>query len=367
MEKFSSAKLSVSIPTSKSRKTNMGIDSKTLQRILFIPLILFCVAACDSGQRSPKQAETNNLEKKYKIATLVKVDGIPWFARMRTGVMRFAQDTGQDAFMVGPAKADGTLQAQMIDELIQQGVNAICIVPFSVPAVESSLKRAREKGIVIVAHEASNMLNADVILEPFDNRAWGAHLMDELALRMNHTGYYAVMVGGYGSQSHMEWLHAATSRQLEKYTDMKLVSDAIEDHDNPARSFARARELLEKFPELRGILGFTMVSAPSAALAVETAGRQSTVSVVGVSLPSACKSYLEEGSLETISFWDPADAGYAMNMAALMILKNGKIHNGTDLGVKGYKNIRVDPHRSNLFFGKGWIDVTKANMVNYAY
>jgi simple sugar transport system substrate-binding protein len=367
MEKFSSAKSSVSIPTSKSRRTNMGIDSKTLNRILLIPLILFCVAACDSNTRSPKQAETNNLEKKYKIATLVKVDGIPWFARMRTGVMRFAQETGQDAFMVGPARADGPLQAQMIDELIRQGVDAICVVPFSVPAVESSLKKARETGIVIVAHEASNMVNADIILEPFDNRAWGIHLMDELAMYMKHKGPYAVILGSYGSQSHMEWLGAAISRQLEKYPDMKLVSDAIEDHDNPARSFARARELLETFPELRGILGFTMVSVPSAALAVETAGRQETVNVVGVSLPSACKSYLEEGSLETISFWDPADAGYAMNMAALMTLRGIKIHNETDLGIRGYQNIREDQRKSNLFFGKGWIDVTKANMVNYAY
>jgi simple sugar transport system substrate-binding protein len=367
MEKFSSAKLSVSIPTSKSRKTNMGIDSKTLNRILLIPLILFCVAACDSGQRSPKQAETNNLEKKYKIATLVKVDGIPWFARMRTGVMRFAQDTGQDAFMVGPARADGALQAQMIDELIQQGVDAICVVPFSVPAVESSLKKARGKGIVIVGHEASNMVNADIILEPFDNRAWGIHLMDELALYMNHSGPYAVIVGGYGSQSHMEWLDAAISRQLEKYPDMRLVSDAIEDHDNPARSFARTRELLERFPELRGILGFTMVSSPSAALAVEITGRENTVNVVGVSLTSACRSYLEAGSIKAISFWDPADAGYAMNMAALMILKGLNIHNGTDLGATGYQSIRVDQSKSNLFFGKGWIDVTRANMVKYPF
>ncbi|MFH0959000.1 MAG: substrate-binding domain-containing protein [Pseudomonadota bacterium] len=343
---------SVSISVSKSRETNTVMVSKTLKRILLITLILFGAAACDTSTQSPKQTQPNNLEKRFKIATLVKVDGIPWFARMRVGVMRFAQDTGQDAFMVGPARADGTLQAQMIDELIEQEVDAICIVPFSVPAVESSLKKAREKGIVIVAHEASNMLNADVILEPFDNVAWGSHLMDELASRMNHTGTYAVIIGGYGSQSHKEWLEAAISRQLEKYPDMKLVSDAIEDHDNPARSYARVKELLEKFPDLRGILGFTMASAPSAALAVETAGRQDTVNVVGVSLPSACKSYLEEGSLETISFWDPADAGYAMNVAALMTLRGTKIHNGTDLGVRGYQNLRENRLKSNLFLGR---------------
>jgi simple sugar transport system substrate-binding protein len=341
--------------------------TKIIARILWIPLILLSIGACNSSKESPKQPASFNPEKIYRIATLVKVEGIPWFARMRTGVRRFAEDTGQDAFMVGPAKADGALQARMIDELVRQGVNAICIVPFSVPDVEASLKKARDRGIVVVAHEASNMLNADVIIEPFDNRAWGIHLMDRLAQFMARSGPYAVILGSYGSQSHMEWLEASISHQLEKYPDMKLVSDAIEDHDNPARSYARSRELLEKFPDLLGILGFTMVSCPSAALAVETTGRQNTVNVVGVSLPSACQSFFEADSLKAISFWDPADTGYAMNVAALMILKGMQVHDGTDLRANGYHSVRMDTLKSNLFFGKGWIDVEHANIAEYPF
>jgi simple sugar transport system substrate-binding protein len=157
----------------------------------------------------------------------------------------------------------------------------------------------------------------------------------------------------------MEWLHAAVSQQVEKYPNMKLLTDAIEDHVNSARSYAIAKELLSKFPGLKGILGLTTVSCPSTALAVETAGLQDKVSVVGVSLVSACKSYLEAGSLKMISFWDPADAGYAMNEIALKLLQGEKIHAGTNLKANGYRDLRQDNAKSNLFFGKGWIDVTK--------
>jgi simple sugar transport system substrate-binding protein len=345
----------------------MGKTTKIFSQILLLSLIVFALAACDSKQESSRQPAPPIPEKKYKIATLVKVDGIPWFARMRTGVTRFADTTGQDAFMVGPARADGTLQAQMIDELVNQGVNAICIVPFSVPAVEPALKMARKKGIVIVAHEASNIENADVIIEPFDNKAWGCHLMDELASCVQRHGPYAIILGSYGSQSHMEWYRAAVAHQLEKYPDMKLATEAIEDHDNPARSYARAKGLLSRFSDLSGILGFTMVSCPSAALAVETAGLKNKVSVVGVSLVSACKSYLADGSLKKISFWDPADAGYVMNKIALKLLQGGKVKAGDDMGVKGYHDLRQDMAKPNLFFGKGWIDVTKENMANYPY
>ena len=135
----------------------------------------------------------------------------------------------------------------------------------------------------------------------------------------------------------MEWRDAAVSHQLEQYPEMKLVTDAVEDQDNAARSYAQAKDLLTRFPNIKGILGLTMVSCPSSALAVETLGLRNMVSVVGVSLVSACKSYIETGSIKAISFWDPAEAGYAMNEAALKLLQGQKIHTGTNLGAKGYQ------------------------------
>ncbi len=56
-----------------------------------------------------------------------------------------------------------------------------------------------------------------------------------------------------------------------------------------------------------------------------------------------------------------------MNMAALMILKGMQVHDGTDLGVNGYHSVRMDALKSNLFFGKGWIDVDRANIANYPF
>lgn len=340
---------------------------RTFIKIILLFVVICGLVGCDTDLQRQKTESTPIPEQKFKIATLVKVDGIPWFARMRVGVEKFARETGQDSFMIGPAKADGALQAQMVDELIKQGVNAICIVPFSAAAVEPALQRAKQKGIVLVAQEAANLEHADVIVEPFDNRAWGKHLMDELASSMNEQGDYAIILGSYDSQSHMVWRDAAISHQLEHYPEMRLVTDTIEDHDNAARSYAKAKDLLIRFPGLRGILGLTMVSCPSSALAVETLGLRNKVSVVGVSLVSACKSYLETGSIKEISFWDPAEAGYAMNEVALKLLQGKNIHTGTNLGAKGYHNLRQDKLKQNLFLGRGWIDVTTKNMANYPY
>lgn len=346
---------------------NMKVALKILAQALLLSLVMSALTACSTEPQKLGIKAPPVPKKKFRIATLVKVDGIPWFARMRVGVDRFAWETGQDSFLVGPPRADGALQAQMVDELIKQGIDALCIVPFSASAVEPALKRARERGIVVVAQEAANIEHANIIIEPFDCRAWGKHLMDQLAASMNEQGDYAIILGSYHSQSHVEWCDAAVSYQLERYPEMKLVTDPVEDHDNAARSYAEAKDLLTKFPNIKGILGLTMASCPSSALAVETMGLKNRVSVVGVSLVSACKSYLETGSIKAISFWDPAEAGYAMNEAALKLLQGQEIHTGSDLDAKGYLSLRRDKTRHNLFFGQGWIDVTKQNMGNYPY
>lgn len=108
-----------------------------------------------------KELITSAEGKTYTIATVVKVDGIAWFDRMREGVDQFKDDTGNDTYMVGPSQADAAAQVQMIENLIAQGVDAICVVPFSVEAVEPVLQKARDKGIVVITHEASNIKNAD--------------------------------------------------------------------------------------------------------------------------------------------------------------------------------------------------------------
>ena len=95
----------------------------------------------------------------YTIATVGKIDGISWFNRMREGVEKFGQDTGNDTFMISPAQADAAQQVQIIENLIAQGIDAIAVALFSLEALEHVLKKAREAGIIVVVHEASSQEN----------------------------------------------------------------------------------------------------------------------------------------------------------------------------------------------------------------
>ena len=140
-------------------------------------------------------------QKTYNIPTIVKIAGIQWFNRMDTGVKKFAADTGNNSYEVGPAKADAQLQVQLVEDMIAKKADAITVVPFSPESLEPVLEKARAAGIKVVTHEASNIKNADWDLEAFQNVDYGKHQMDLLADCMHGEGQYAVFVGSLTSKN----------------------------------------------------------------------------------------------------------------------------------------------------------------------
>lgn len=344
--------------------------------IVTIICMLFATMGCgQKGESSDLKKEVNQSSdvkkedqskdaKKFKFVTVVKISGVSWFDRMEQGIKKFASDTGINAIQVGPQKADAALQVQLIEDLIAQKVDAICVVPNSPEALEPVLKKARDAGIVVIAHEGSNLKNIDYDIEAFDNKSYGEHLMENLAKFMGNSGDYAVFVGSLTAKTHNEWVDAAINLQKEKYPNMKLAVDKIESQEDQMIAYSKTRELLKANPKIKGIQGSSSSDAPGIALAVEEMGLAGKVHVVGTSLVSLSGKYLSGGSCDLISFWDPSDSGYLMNKLAQMVLEKKEIKNNMDLGIKGYNGVVLN---GKVLSGKAWVDVTKDNMSDYNF
>jgi simple sugar transport system substrate-binding protein len=308
--------------------------------------------------------------KTYSIATVVKVDGIAWFDRMRDGVKQFKSDTGQDTWEVGPSQADAAAQVQIVENLIAQGVDAICIVPFSVEAVEPVLKKAREHGIVVISHEASSIQNVDYDIEAFDNKAYGAKLMEVLGKQMGGKGKYVATVGSLTSKSQNEWIDGAIAYQKEHFPGMSLATNRFETYDDANQDYNKLKEALTTYPDVTGILGAPMPTSAGAGRLIAERGLKGKVFFAGTGLVSVAGEYLKNDDINYIQFWDPAAAGYAMNELAVMVLdkKKADIKAGLDLGLPGYTSVQApDAAKPNLLFGSGWVGVTKANMNDYNF
>ena len=203
---------------------------------------------------------------------MVKIAGIQWFNRMEEGVKQFAADTGDDAFLVGPAQADPQQQVALLEDMIAQGVNALAVVPMSPEALEPVLGRAMQQGIAVITHEAAAQQNTNWDIEAFQNEDFGANLMERLATCMGGEGEYAVFVGSLTSQTHNQWVDGAIAYQKEKYPNMTLVGDKNETFDDQQNAYAKAQEVLRAFPNVKGFQGSASTDVAGIGLAIEERG-----------------------------------------------------------------------------------------------
>ncbi len=303
------------------------------------------------------------------IATVVKISGIPWFNRMETGVKEFAASTPTvNASQSGPATADAAQQLKIIDDLVARKVNALAVVPMDPAVIEGALKRALDRGIVVVTHEADNQKNTNANIEAFDNAAYGAALNERLASCMGKQGKWTSFVGSLGSRTHLQWVDAG-AKNAEKYAGMKLVDAKNESFDDANKTYEKAKEILRKHPDIRGFQSSAGNDVIGIGRAIEEAGLAGKVCLVGTGLPNPSAKLLDSGAITAIGFWDPKDAGIAMNKAAMLLLEKKPLTNGINLGVKGYEKVSVSkgPGVGLLLVGNAMVIADKSTYKNYLF
>lgn len=312
----------------------------------------------------PTAAPAAAASKPLNFTTVVKIAGINWFNRMETGVTAWGKEKGVNATEVGPAQADAAQQIPIIEDLIAKKVDALCVVPMDPAQLDPVLKKAMDAGIKVVTHEASNQKNMDFDIEAFDNKAFGAGLMDRLAKVMGEEGEYAVFVGSLGSKTHIEWVDGAIEQQKAKYPNMKLYGDKNESFDDADKAYQKAKEILAANPNIKGFQGSASTDVAGIGRAVEEAGLQDKIAVVGTSLPSIAGDLLQTGAIDAIGFWDPAVAGAACNQIALMLIQGKTVGEGTDLGIDGYNKLKAV---GNVLYGDAAVYVDKTNAKDYPF
>jgi simple sugar transport system substrate-binding protein len=327
------------------------------------------LTACSSGGAQSVSSSAPAKDKNYTIAVVPKDSTNPWFVRMETGVKKFATDSGLNVYQKGPSETDATMQAQVIQDLIAQKVDAIAVVPVDPGALETVLKEAMDAGIVVVTHEGASQQNTMFDIEAFDNAAYGGFIMDNLAEAMGSEGTYTTMVGHVTNASHNEWADGGVAQQKAKYPNMKLLEaePRVESQDDGEQAYQTAKELLKKYPDLKGIMGTSSFDAPGIARAIDELGLKGKVFTAGTGMPAANKKILVDGSVSALTLWDPADAGYAMAALAKKILDGDKIEGTVNLGVKGYEDMKFSAKNPKVLEGKGWIVINKDNVDQFGF
>ena len=306
----------------------------------------------------------------YEIVVVPKDSSNPWFVRMKAGVDEYAAlNEDHEIYQKGTDEIDATKQAQLVEDLIAQGVDAICVVPVDIESMDAALKKAKDAGIVVVAHEGAALTNVDYDIEAFSNAGYGQFIMDNLAAAMGEEGVYTTMVADLTNGSHNEWADAGVAYQKEAYPNMTLLEamPRVESHDNGDTAYNVAKELFKTYPELKGIMGTSSFDAPGVARAIEELGLVDKAFTSGTGMPADNAELLKSGVVKSLTLWDPALAGEAMISLAIKVLDGEEIGDVVDLGVEGYTAMSFREGSTSVLEGEGWITIDAANVDSFGF
>ena len=263
--------------------------------------------------------------RKLTIAMMPKAKGDPYFISCEKGAEEAAHELGDDLIWDGPTDLDPAKQNEVVEAWITRAVDAIAVSVENKQAISTVLRKARGRGIRVLAWDADAEPDArDFFVNQATPQGIGYTLTDEAARILNGSGDFAIITASLTAANQNEWIKYIKER-LQRYPKLKLVTIQPSEGDRD-RAFAETQNVLKVYPNVKLVMAIAAPAVPGAAEAVKQSGRKD-VKVTGLSLPNMCKPYIKDGTIESIVLWNTNDLGY-LTVEAADALVRGRLKRG---------------------------------------
>ena len=261
-----------------------------------------------------------------KIALVGKSAGNAFFEIAAASFVEAAEGEGATVDVVYPETATADAQIKVLDNLISQAPDAICISANDVNALQSVLEEAMEAGIKVSSFDsAPNPASRQVFVNQAGTVAVGQALLDAVYDMAGGEGQWAILSATSQAANQNAWIDAMKKlAEDEKYAKLELVEVAYGD-DEPQKSTDQTQALLDNYPDLKVICAPTTVGIAAAAKLLQDKG--SAVKLTGLGLPSEMLEYTgadEAHSCPYFYLWDMQLLG-KLSAYATIALINGDI------------------------------------------
>lgn len=301
--------------------------------------------------------------KKHVVAMMPKAKGDPYFVSCRKGAEEAAKELGVELIWDGPTDLDPAKQNEVVEGWITRGVDVIAVSVENSAGISTVLRKARERGIKVITWDADAETDArDFFINQATPQGIGYTLMDEAARILGGKGEFAIITASLSAANQNEWIKHIKARLAEKYPGLKLVAIQPSDGDRD-RAFAETQNVMKVHPNVKLIMGIAAPAVPGAAEAVKQSGR-ADVKVIGLSIPSLCKSYVHDGVIESFVLWNTLDLGY-LTVFAANELSAGKLKAG-DNQINAGRLGRIEVKGSDVMLGAPFI-FNKSNVDRFDF
>lgn len=299
-----------------------------------LPLILFVAAfslACNRGSTATSTA-------KPTVALVLKTLNHPFFVDMRRGAQEAADRLGVTLqVQAAEREIDVEKQMQIVENLIQTGIQALCITPSGSREIVSALVKAGNARVPIIVVDtrvdAKAASDAGVKTETFvgsDNYAGGTLAGEHLVKITGGKAHVGILEGIPG--------HETGDSRLRGFRDaVKDAAGVTIVASQPAnwerdQGFNVFQNMLQAHPDIDSVFACSDLMALGAIEAIAAAGRTGTIRVIGFDALDDAKKAIAAGTMEASVAQFPAEMGRAAVESAVKVIRGEAVP--ADINVK---------------------------------
>ena len=275
------------------------MNKKVISALLCGAMVLGCAAPVMAADKAGDG---------QKIALVGKSAGNAFFEIAAKAFKETAEAEGATVDVVYPEAATADAQIKVLDNLISQQPDAICISANDVNALQAKLEEAMDAGIKVSS---------------FDS----APNKDSRQVFVNQAGTQAVgqaLSATSQSANQNAWIDAMKSIMEgdEKYSKLELVEVAYGD-DEPQKSTDQTAALLQNYPDLKVICAPTTVGIAAAAKYLQD--NESACKLTGLGLPSEMVEYTGDDDAHSCPYfylWDMQGLGKLSALTTIALIND---------------------------------------------
>jgi len=300
-------------------------------------MLVGCGGAADNGDAGAGETADNTATTDGEAAPaggaagtyalVPKSAGNPFNEKEADGFTAAVEAMGGTAIVQYPEAATADAQITVIESLISQKVDSICVAANDENALQAVLEEAMDAGIKVCSVDSSvNAASRAVHNNQAGVDEIGLALIDAVYDISGGSGQFAILSATSQATNQNAWIDSMKGlmESDSKYADLELVEVAYGD-DEAQKSTDQTQALLQNYPDLKVICSPTTVGIAAAAKVLQDKG--SSVKLTGLGLPSEMKEYIGDDDAHSCPYmflWNPIDLG-ALGAYTSIALVNGEI------------------------------------------
>ena len=300
--------------------------------------VLILTLAVMSASCNRETAKTSGSGGKPTVALVLKTLNHPFFVDMRRGAQEAADRLGVNLqVQAAEREIDVEKQMEIVENLIQTGIQALVITPSGSREIVSALVKAKNAKVPIVIVDtrvdAKAAADAGVKTETFvgsDNYA-GGKLAGEYLVKITggkaHVGILEGIPGHETGDSRMRGFRDA----VKGAPGVTIVASQPANWERD-QGFNVFQNMLQAHPDIDSVFACSDLMALGAIEAIAAAGKTGTIRVIGFDALDDAKKAIAAGTMEASVAQFPAEMGKAAIESAVKVIRGETLP--ADINVK---------------------------------